>query len=113
VEVAGALNRRQALGRSCQSDDLRLKKPLLYRPRYGPTISGRQSLMDAKFCELCDLRRGALEDGAETDEERKLILEKHPRRAATKTDIDGTPLCIGCLDWELQERKTKFLLRDR
>jgi len=60
------------------------------------------------YCASCDQGREVLAAAAENDEARVAVLREHPRRLATKTDVEGTPLCARCLQYSSQHRKAGF-----
>ena len=61
-----------------------------------------------RYCAACDEGRAKLADEAETSEARLAVLREHPRRLATKTDLDGTPVCARCLEGLSQHRKATY-----
>ena len=61
-----------------------------------------------RYCAACDLGRSVLAQAAENDDARAAVLREHPRRLATKTDVDGTPMCARCLEYASQNRKAGF-----
>jgi hypothetical protein len=63
------------------------------------------------YCAACDANRLGIADGADTDAERAELLAQHPRVLATKTDVDGTPLCAQCLEYEREERRLEHRLK--
>lgn len=64
-----------------------------------------------RYCAHCDLSREAIAHGATTETERAGLLTGHPRRLATKTDADGTPLCAACLEYVREHRRLDFFDR--
>ena len=60
------------------------------------------------YCAACDQGRALLAEAAENAEARSAVLREHPRRVATKTDVDGTPLCARCLQYAAQHRTAGF-----
>jgi hypothetical protein len=60
------------------------------------------------YCAACDQGRALLAAAAEDDAARAAVLREHPRRLATKTDVEGTPLCARCLQYASQHRKAGF-----
>lgn len=65
------------------------------------------------YCADCDLSRQAALEGAETEAERAVALRDHPRRMAPKKDIDGTPLCVKCLEHRREGRRIDLLERQQ
>lgn len=61
-----------------------------------------------RYCSACDERRAALAEAAADAGERAAILRDHPRHLATKTDVDGKPVCARCLESHAQHRKASF-----
>jgi hypothetical protein len=61
-----------------------------------------------QYCITCDEGRTLLAAGAEDDDARAAILREHPRRLATKTDVDGSPLCARCLENAAKHRAAGF-----
>ena len=61
-----------------------------------------------QYCTACDDGRTALVAGVESEEARAAILREHPRRLATKTDVDGRPVCARCLESLADQRKAGF-----
>jgi hypothetical protein len=60
------------------------------------------------YCAACDEGRAKLAEAADSNEARMAVLREHPRRLATKTDIDGTPVCARCLEGLAQHRKANY-----
>jgi hypothetical protein len=60
------------------------------------------------YCAACDEGRAKLAEEADSDDARLAVLREHPRRLATKTDIDGTPVCARCLDGLKDRRKASY-----
>jgi hypothetical protein len=60
------------------------------------------------YCASCDHARSLLAASADSEEARAAVLSEHPRRLATKTDVDGTPMCARCLEYAAQHRKAGF-----
>jgi hypothetical protein len=60
-----------------------------------------------QYCTACDEARALLAAAADEDA-RASVLREHPRRLATKTDVEGTPLCGRCLEYATQHRKAGF-----
>jgi len=52
-----------------------------------------------KYCASCDLEH-SLAKGADFS-----VRVATPRRLATKTDVDGTPLCAQCLEYRREDRR--------
>ncbi len=64
-----------------------------------------------RYCAHCGLGREAMIEGAESEAERDTAKREHPRVLATKTDIDGTPLCARCLEYRREDRKVDLYER--
>jgi hypothetical protein len=60
------------------------------------------------YCTPCDEGRNLLAAGAETEDARAAIFREHPRRLATKKDLDGTPMCARCLEYAAKHRTAGF-----
>jgi hypothetical protein len=61
-----------------------------------------------RYCAACDQGRAKLAEAAETADARLAVLREHPRRLATKTDLDGTPVCARCLESLAEQRKASY-----
>lgn len=64
-----------------------------------------------RYCADCDLGREAMIEGAESEAERDTAKREHPRVLATKSDIDGTPLCARCLEYRREDRRVDLYER--
>lgn len=60
------------------------------------------------YCASCDHARALLAAAADDEEARVAVLREHPRRIATKKDVEGTPMCARCLEYATQHRKAGF-----
>jgi len=64
------------------------------------------------YCADCDATRLALADGASGDAERAAVLSASPRRLAMKHDVDGSALCVKCLEQRRENRRIELSKRE-